>query len=53
MVTDDHAETYLEALLAMAEEIMNPETTNGFHRERFKGMLAASVLRDQTIGGNN
>lgn len=53
IVTDDHAEAYLQALLASAEEIMNPETTTGFHRERFKEQLSYAIMRDKTIGGSH
>jgi hypothetical protein len=50
VVPSDHAETYLASLLAAAEEIMNYESSSGQHMERFKRMLAASIIRDQTIG---
>lgn len=46
----DHAETYLAALIATADEIMNPETSDGSLMQKFIKMLATSLRRDMTIG---
>ena len=52
IVTQPHAETIIAAVLATADEVMNYETqTEGRHLERFKTLLASSIISDQTIGG--
>lgn len=52
VVPSNHAETYLAALLAQADEVFNYETqSEGRHLERFKKLLASSILYDRSIGG--
>lgn len=52
VVTQPHAETLISAVLATADEVMNYETGGeGRHLERFKSLLASSIIADQTIGG--
>lgn len=52
IVTRYHNETMMAAVLASADEIMNYETqSEGIHRERFRTLLASSIISDQTIGG--
>lgn len=51
IVPSNHAETFLASMLAAGDEMFNLESTNFKHLERFKGLLAASILHDKTIGG--
>lgn len=52
IVTRYHDETVIAAVLATADEMMNYETqSEGIHRERFKTLLASSIIADQTMGG--
>jgi hypothetical protein len=51
IVPSNHAETFLASLLATADEMFNLESTNFKHLDRFKSLLAASILQDTTIGG--
>lgn len=51
IVPSNHAETFLASLLATADEMFNLESTNFRHLERFKSLLAASILQDKSIGG--
>jgi hypothetical protein len=51
IVPSNHAETFLASMLAAGDEMFNLESTNMRHLERFKSMLAASILQDKMIGG--
>lgn len=52
VITRYHNETMLAAVLASADEIMNYETqSEGIHQQRFKTLLASSIIADQTLGG--
>jgi hypothetical protein len=51
IVPSNHAETFLASMLATGDEMFNLESTDFKHLERFKGLLAASILHDKTIGG--
>lgn len=52
VVTQYHSETMISGVLATADEVMNYETqSEGRHLERFKTLLASSIIADQTIGG--
>lgn len=44
-----HSECILEACLAAAEKTMTPESTSGFHQQRFAECLAASVKLDMDM----
>jgi hypothetical protein len=52
IVTRYHNETMVAAVLATADEMMNYETqSEGIHQQRFKTLLASSIIADQTLGG--
>lgn len=52
VVTKYHNETMIAAVLATADEMMNYETqSEGIHQQRFKTLLASSIIADQTYGG--
>jgi hypothetical protein len=52
LVTRYHNETMMAAVLATADEMMNYETqSEGIHQQRFKTLLASSIIADQTYGG--
>jgi hypothetical protein len=52
VVTAPHVETLISSVLATADESMNYETySGGGHMERFKTLLASSILYDKSIGG--
>lgn len=52
IITQYHSETLISAVLSLADEVMNYETqSEGRHLERFKTLLASSIIADQTIGG--
>lgn len=54
VLTANHAETLLASILMTADEMMNYETqSEGRHLERFKRLLASSIVYDQTIGAEN
>lgn len=52
VITRYHNEAMVAAVLATADEMMNYETqSEGIHQQRFKTLLASSIIADQTIGG--
>lgn len=44
-----HSECILEACLAAAEKTLTPESTSGYHQQRFAECLAASVKLDMEV----
>lgn len=53
--TANHSETFLSALLATADEMLNIESIGqqSYHGERFKTLMRMSILQDRAIGGSD
>ncbi len=53
--TVNHSETFLAAILATADEMLNIESIvqQSYHGERFKTLMRMSILQDRAIGGGD